>query len=216
VKSIIHHSLNSQSQRTKGGSLANIVLHLPDITKTDASALRRAIGLELGEEIAEEYGKRLHQAFVRNGEIYKTLDAWANVSPPSKIVVDARYIISTYKAAISAGTAFHNPRRLLFALLSDYVLDSEVASRWHLEDVLGVISIASISEDDWLCTAGMLRESVLRHSKTKGGLVTLELLSDALTPTILDSFRAQVLGKMTNTQRLDILAVEEVSLVVGN
>lgn len=217
MRSIINHALGSKSSKSgKGGSLANIVLHMPDLTKTDACTLYRAISRELGEDIAEEYGKRLYQAFTENAECGKTLDAWSEVDPPPSPCVDARHIIATYKAAISAGTAFYNPRRLVFILLADFALDSqEVTNKWHLKDILGVISIASTCTGERMCTAGLLKKSILRHSKPKQAhpIVTLEQLNDALTTSILDSFRDQVLAKLTSKQRLDILAVEEVSTV---
>lgn len=215
VKSIIGHGLDeskSQVKKRKGGSLSNLALHLPDISKTDSSTLYRAIKVELGEDIADEYGKRLFRAF--NDDDNRKLDAWANVIPPPLPYVDARNIVATYKAAISAGTAFYNPRRLFFTLLDDFAQVSEVTSRWKLKDVLQVVSIASTTSDEKIRTAGMLRESIRLHMKSKHtvSIVTLELLTDALTPEILSSFRDQVLEKLTSAQRLDILAAEEVSI----
>ena len=47
----------------KGGSLANIRNHIPDITNVDIWTLNQAISLELGGETASRYGARLHSAF---------------------------------------------------------------------------------------------------------------------------------------------------------
>lgn len=217
MRSIINRGISDASpSKKRGRSLANIALHLPDIAHTDVSSLCRAISIELGQDIARDFGKRLHQAFRENIPIVssKVIDVWAAVDPPPTPHIDARYIIATYNAAISAGSAFYNPRRLLIALLGNFVQDSEVCTTWCFADVLGVVSIASITDDERTTTAGILKESILSLLETKRAphYVTEELLCQALTPSILNVFRDQVLSKSTSTQRLKVLAQEEVGM----
>lgn len=214
VRSIVYRGLNNNKAKRKPGSLANIGFHLPDVTRIDVTSLCRAIKLELGDEVAE-YGKRMHRAFENINDSGKKRDThiWDIVDPSPIVSVDARYIIATYNATISAGSAYYNPRRLLLTLLSDFTHDSKNKS-WRLADILGVISIASVTDDEVKNTAGLLKKSIIEHNKTKvaPSCVPFDLLNEALAPIILDNFRGQLLSKLTSTQRLNILNEEEVSL----
>ena len=211
MQSIISHGLNNNKAKRKPGSLANIGFHLSDVAKCDAPSLCRAIRIELGDEVAE-YGKRMHRAFneTLQDNCSNKRGIWDAVDPPPIAHIDARYIIATYRAAISAGSAYYNPRRLLLTLLSDFTNDKT----WQLKDIVGVVSIASVTDVEEKETAGLLKESIQLHTKTKmtPSCVSFDMLNEALTPTILNNFRLQLLGKLTSTQRLKILAEEEVSL----
>jgi hypothetical protein len=216
VRSIVNRAT---SKSKAGRSLANIARHIPDIKKTNISTLRRAIALELGEDIAEQFGRRLHNAFIGNDDTDKKNDP--DEYPSRPVCIDARYIIVTYRAAISAGTAFDNPRGLLFKLLEEFVADSNNEQRcgdfdmsWLLVDVLGVIQIAARTDDEMESTAGLLNESIRQLCRIKKApvYVSRELLLVALTPSILHNFREQVLDKLSSDQRLKILDEEEVCI----
>eukprot|EP00804_Cyclotella_cryptica_P007619 CCRYP_015221-RA/>CCRYP_015221-RA protein AED:0.02 eAED:0.02 QI:1662/1/1/1/1/0.66/3/96/695 len=131
--------------------------------------------------------------------------------PRTALYIDARYIVATYKAAISAGSAFYNPRGLLFKLLADFSMDNGVINMWSILDVLGVISIASVTDDERISTAGLLNESIQQHQKNcLPCYITKDLLLAALSPNILHNFRQQLLCKLSRIQRLKMLQNEEV------
>ena len=203
---------NATTDSKRHKSLANIVLHLPDITKTDVDSLSRALRLELGQDIAELFAKRLHRAFYI--ESNKKVDAWADVYPPPTPSIDARYIIVTYKAAISAACAFYNPRRLLLTLLADFTVNHDDEDRLRLEDVLSVVSIASITDEEKICTSDLLKQHIQQQLETTKVpcYINADVLHEVLRQkqNILDNFRDQVLSKLTSTQRLKVLAEEEV------
>ena len=204
------NAASTESKRHK--SLANIALHLPDITKTDFGSLSRALCLELGQDTAELFAKRLHKAFFVDSD--KKVDAWTNAIPPPTPSIDARYIIATYKAAISAACAFYNPCRLLLTLLADFTINHDGHDRWRLEDVLGVVSIASITDEEMICTGDLLKQHIQQQLQTTKVpyYINADLLHEILGQKqhILDNFRVQVLSKLPSSQRLKVLAKEEV------
>ena len=129
--------------------------------------------------------------------------------------MDARYIIATYRAAILAPTAFHDPKRLFLKLLQDFTIEYENGigeKSWLLSDVVRVVSIAAVTDEGVESTAGLLEESI--QQLTTETITTEDLLMKVLEscPAVLINFRSQMVSQITNNQHLKLLAGEEVSL----
>ena len=93
-----------------GGSIANISQHLPGLTNIDVWTLTRALSLELGSDVGNTFGSRLHAAFRKRGS-----------TSDSQGTVDARHIIAIHRASILASSAFFNAGKVLRKLLQqDY------------------------------------------------------------------------------------------------
>jgi hypothetical protein len=173
--------------------------------------------LELGSCVAEKYSKQLHNAFISDADVSSKHLVWKEDNPPRPICVDARYIILTYKAALFAASAFHNPKGLLLTLLQDFAVvvdgDFGVNNRWLLKDVLAVVSIASITEEERECTAGLFSNAIREWRRNFNSTVAIDILEIVLdaSPSILQHFRSQLLSKLPSADRLRLLAGEEVT-----
>lgn len=183
-------SIIDSPNRRNGGSLANISDHLPDIRNVDVSTLTRALTLELGSDNSNNYA-RLHAAF-RESSL--------------QITVDARHIITIYRALSLAHIAFHEPRRVCLKLLKDYNVEGGEEAKWPLADVLWVLSIATITEKEMramkVCTQSTLPNDA--------PVITIGILVE-LCPSVMETFRSQILARLPDSQRLKLLANEEVS-----
>mmetsp|Transcript_33988 Transcript_33988/g.71504 ORF Transcript_33988/g.71504 Transcript_33988/m.71504 type:complete len:223 (-) Transcript_33988:2180-2848(-) len=202
---IIRSLINFPSN--KGGSLAKISHHLPDVSNVNISNLILALSSELGKDAANEFGAKLHNAFRNN--------------PPSldesgSAVVDARLIITTYRAALLAPTAFHEPKRVYFKLIQDFTIECEESGAsvksWLLDDLVRVASVACDTNEEVESIAGLLQESFQRLTPDK--VITENTLTKALEscPEVLFKFRSQMISQLTDDQYLALLAGEEVSL----
>ena len=126
----------------KGGSLANIRNHIPDITNVDLWTLNQAISLELGGETASRYGARLHSAF---------RDDAPSSSCSEHATVNALHVITVYRGSLLAQSIFYeSPKKILLKLLQDYNIecvgsDDDNEDTWLLSDVVYVLSVAAIS-----------------------------------------------------------------------
>lgn len=183
----------------RGGSLANIDHHLPDVSKVDVWNLNLSLSLELGIDVANEFGAKLHSAF---------LDA------PASDFVDARWIITTYRAAILAPMAFNHlccgGLTLLKKLLHGYECGNGTTKSWHLRYVMRVVTIAAINDAEVESTKVL--EGELQQLTTESA-ITENILCRALEscPSVLESFRDQMVARLSDEQRLKLLANEEVS-----
>ena len=188
-----------------GGSLAHLGLHLPDVAAVDVPRLKLALAAELSRDVAARCGARLHAACV--------------VVPSTS--ADARRIVATYRAALLAPRAFHDPRAVYFKLLQDFTADDErgaAANSWRLDDVLWVASIASVTDKGVESTAGLLRHSIQRLTKNvvnQSRLITKDLLMKALADSsMLSNFRSQMILQLTDDEHLKLLYREEVSNIL--
>ena len=213
-----------------GGSVGNILRHLPDVTNADALTLIRALSLELGCDVANQYGARLYQAFCQektlardNKDLHIIKDIWNDDSSPESAGVDARYVVATFKAALLAASAFHHPKSAFLKLTHDFTIDcinnngiiDDINDQWFIADILRVVSIAAVTDDGVDCTAGLLEQSIKRlatESWRPRSIVTADLLMKALdsTPCVMQNFRSQMVSKLSSEERLKILAREEV------
>ena len=193
----------------KTGSVGNISRHLLDVTNVDASALHRALSLELGSDVANRFGKRLHCAFQEDSSSKQTTSTAATV--------DARWIITTFRATMLAPAAFHDPRGVFLKLVQDYHLEciggdcSEHSIL--LSDVVRVASIAAVNDEDVQSATVQLKKCI--QGLTTSSVIAVKTLEEALelSPAALPTFRTQLLDKISDDKRLELLAGEEVSLV---
>jgi hypothetical protein len=118
----------------KSGSLGRIGLHLTDVTSVNLLDLMRALSLELGREVADQYGTNLHHAF--------------SDSSSSSSVVDVRHIIATYRAMTLATDAFHHPEMVLLKLLETYLIEGCNTKSWLLADIVNVATIAAANDEE--------------------------------------------------------------------
>ena len=189
-------SIIDSPNRRNGGSFANISDHLPDIRNVDVSTLTRALTLELGSDHSNNYA-RLHAAF-RESSLQFT--------------VDARHIITIYRALSLAHIVFHEPRRVYLKLLKDYNVEGGEEAHWLLADVLWVLSIATITEKEMramrVCTQHLT--STLPNDAP---VITIGILEEVLElcPSVMETFRSQILARLPDSQRLKLLSNEEVS-----
>ena len=209
--------LISNSTSKDGGSLANISHHLPDVTRVDLSNLNLALASELGNDVANKFGLRLHRAFLEYGN-----DAISSVDSDKPALVDGRYIITMYRAALLAPAAFHDPWTVYLKLLQDFSIDDDSicvsangksnegdSNHWLLSDLLKVACISAVSESEVEATAGLLEDSI--HQLTSERVITEDGLIKALEmcPEVLQNFRTQLVSQLTSGQRLSLLAGEE-------
>ena len=195
----------------EGGSLANICHHLPDPINTDVPNLKLALSFELGADVANRYCLPLHRAF-------------QDASSKGSVLVDARKIVTTYRAAILAPSAFHNDQRVYMKLLQDFTVQYDGPSStvpnnsgttcngWILADILNVVAVAAVGDHDVQYTAGLLNESIQRLASGET-TITVSLLLEALErcPGVMQNFRSQMISRLTSSQHLKLLAGEEVS-----
>ena len=188
-------SIIDSPNRRNGGSLANISDHLPDIRNVDVSTLTRALTLELGSDHSNNYA-RLYAAFSESN---------------LQSTVDARHIITIYQALSLAHLVFHEPQRVCLKLLKDYNVEGGEEAKWLLADVLWVLSIATITEKEMraikVCTQHL---STLPNDTPA---ITIGILEEVLEqcPSVMETFRSQILARLPDSQRLKLLANEEVS-----
>lgn len=191
------------------GSLGNINRHILDVTNVDISALHRALYLELGSDVANRFGKRLHCAFRDDSSLKQATSTAATV--------DAKWIITTFRAAVLAPATFHDPRGVFLKLVQDYHLecidscgDSNQRSIL-LSDVVRVASIAALSDEDVQSATVQVKKCI--QGLTTSTVITMKKLREALELAALRNFRTQLLDKISDDKRLELLAGEEVSFV---
>ncbi|KAL9190828.1 hypothetical protein ACHAXT_000534 [Thalassiosira profunda] len=191
----------------KGGSLAN--LSFPDSTRVDATSLARSLAFEFGRETADRFGGRLHSAFLEDDAGTASSSGWPEDEVPR--YVDARAIISTYRAVVLAPAAFHDPTKVYLRLLQDYALepDGGTGCRSLVSDAVKMASIAAVSADEIESTSGRLCQSIRRLSSEP--VISRDTLIKALEacPEVMANFRAQMVARLTSDQRLDLLGKEE-------
>lgn len=190
----------------KTGSLGNISQHFIDVTNVNSSALHRALSLELGNAVANRFSKRLHAAL--SNEQYGT----------QADEVDARWIIVTFRAAILGPSAFHDPKGVYLKLLQDFHLEHRVGEGGSgdsalLTDVVRVVSIAALNDEEVQSTASHLTECL--QQLTTSSIIPMVLLEEALEicPAVMSNFRSQLIDKISDDRRLNLLAREEVRTV---
>ncbi|KAL3757223.1 hypothetical protein ACHAWU_008384 [Discostella pseudostelligera] len=189
----------------KTGSVGNISRHLLDVTNVDASALHRALSLELGSDVANRFGKRLHCAFQEDSSSKQTTSTAATV--------DARWIITTFRATMLAPAAFHDPRGVFLKLVQDYHLECIGGDRSEhsilLSDVVRVASIAAVNDKDVQSATVQLKKCI--QGLTTSSVIAVKTLEEALelSPAALPTFRTQLLDKISDDKRLELLAGEE-------
>ena len=196
--------INDFPSTTKTGSLGNISRHLLDVTKVDASSLHRALSLELGLDVATRFGNRLHIAF---------RVASSSNSSSTSVAVDARWIVSIFRATILAPAAFHDPRGVFLKLVKDYCLECKGEEHCILlSDTLRIASIAADTDEDAQFMTVPLNKCI--RDMTTSSIISTKILEDALAlcPDVLPLFRTQLLDKISDDERLKLLAEEEVSL----
>ncbi|KAL7531855.1 hypothetical protein ACHAXR_004277, partial [Thalassiosira sp. AJA248-18] len=163
---------------------------------------------ELGKDVANKFGSRLHSDFFEDRDASSP-----DLSTPS--CVDARYIVTTYRAALLAPAAFHHPKTVYLKLLQDFTLEYEKpgiessVKYWLLTDIMKVVSVSAVSDCEVQSTAGLLEEWI--ESLTSEEVVTMDVLMKALEscPAVLQNFRSQMVSQLTKNQRLKLLAGEE-------
>ena len=200
--------INDFPSTSKTGSLVNISRHLLDVTKVDVSSLHRALSLELGLDVATRFGNRLHIAF---------RDASSSNSSSTSVAVDARWIVSIFRAATLAPAAFHDPRVVFPKLAKDYCLEckgDECSERSILlSDALRIASIATDTDEDVQSMTMCLKKCI--RDITTSSIISTKILEEALAlcPDVTSLFRAQLLDKISDDKRLELLAEEEVRLM---
>ena len=192
---IIRLIKDCEQSREKAGSLGRIGLHLTDVTSVNILDLMSALSLELGREVADQHGARLHHAF-------RDLSS-------SSSVVDARHIIATYRAMTLATDAFHHPEMVLLKLLETYLIDGCNMKSWRLTDIVNVVTIAAANDEEVECTGGLLCEEIQQLATSS--IITKDVLLTALerSPTVLQNFRHQLVSMLSDTERLALLAADE-------
>jgi hypothetical protein len=176
------------------GSLGRIGLHLTDVTSVNLLDLMRALSLELGREMADQYGANLHHAFID--------------SSLSTSVVDARHIIATYRAMTLATDAFHHPEMVLLKLLETYLIEGCNTKSWLLADIVNVATIAANDEEEE--DTGWLLSDQIQQLTTES-IITTDILLTALqrSPAVVQNFRHQLVSMLSDTDRLALLAADE-------
>ncbi|KAL7547407.1 hypothetical protein ACHAWF_010714, partial [Thalassiosira exigua] len=97
-------------------------------------------------------------------------------------------------------------------LLRDYALECEAPigsasdldqGCWFLHDVVKTVSVAAVSDDEVDSTAGLLGDALRRL--TTGSVITMDQLLEAFDsyPSVLESFRSQMVTQLTSDQRLE-------------
>ena len=195
----------------RGGSLANIRNHIPDITNVEIWTLNQAISLELGGETASKYGARLHSAF---------RDDAPSSSCSKHATVNVLHIITVYRGSLLAQSIFYDsPKKIFLKLLQDYKIecvgsDNGNEDTWLLSDIVYVLSVAAVSYQEKRSMTACI-EQLLEALPSNVSVISMTLLANVLElcPTVLQRFRTQLLlAGCTDDQRLHLLACEEVSL----
>jgi hypothetical protein len=193
----------------KGGSLGRLSHHLTDETNVTIGDLTRALCLELGMDAAGDFATCLHCAF-RDTSSSSALSSSGNSLTSLPAAVDARYIVATYRATILAKAAFRNPTMVYLKLMEDFVT-KDGNNSWLLTAVARVMSIAAVNDEEEKSTGVQLTERI--HQLTTSSIITMDVLLKALelSPTVLQSFRSQLVAKLSQDERLALMAGEEVS-----
>jgi len=195
----------------KGGSLANIRNHIPDITNVDIWTLNQAICLELGGETASRYGARLHSAF---------RDDSTSSSFSKHATINALHIITVYRGSLLAQSIFYlEPKKIFLKLLQDYKIecvgsDNGNEDTWLISDIKYVLSVAAVSHQEERSMKACI-EQLIEALPSNELVISMFMLVNALKlcPAALQRFRTQLLlAGCTDDQRLHLLACEEVSL----
>jgi hypothetical protein len=200
--------INDFPSTRKTGSLGNICRHLLDVTKVDVSSLHRALSLELGLDAATRFGNMLHIAF---------RCASSSNSSSTSVAVDARWIVSIFRAATLAPAAFHDPRVVFLKLAKDYCLECKGGECSEhsilLSDALRIASIATDTDEDVQSMTMCLKKCI--RDITTSSTISTKILEEALAlcPDVLSLFRTQLLDKISDDNRLELLAEEEVRLM---
>ena len=194
----------------KGGSLANIRNHIPDITNVDIWTLNQAISLELGGKTASRYGARLHSAF---------RDDVTSSSCSKHATLNALHVITVYRGSLLAQSIFYeSPKKILLKLLQDYKIecvggDDGNEDTWLLSDVVYVLSVAAVSRQEERSMKACI-EQLIEALPSNVSVISMSMLANVLElcPAVLQRFRTQLLlAGCTDDQRLNLLACEEVS-----
>lgn len=187
-----------------GGSLANISQHLPGLTNIDVWTLTRALSLELGSDVGNTFGSRLHAAFRKRGS-----------TSDSQGTVDARHIIAIHRASILASSAFFNAGKVLRKLLQqDYDIYESCSlcneGSFLLAGIFRVLSLAAVTDEE-VNTMKECIQQLTTSLPNNESIITMEMLIDALEvhPFVLHNFQKQLVSKLPDSQRLKLLAGEE-------
>ena len=187
--------IRSIQKASDGRSLAGLLKHA-QCEVCDYKAFTRSLVLTLGHDVAGRFGRILFKSFALGG----SRDA----------NVDIRTVVTAYRAVVLCPNAFHQPKQVLLSLLRDYTEDGET---WKLDDVVKVVSVAATCEEESQ-VARRLRERILLLSPPSSPYtVTPNVIERALNEdaNIIDGFRSQLIARLTDEERLQILAEEEVS-----
>ena len=187
--------IRSIQRASDGRSLAGLLKHAQDEV-CDCRAFTRSLALTLGQDVAGRFGRILFKSFAFGG----SCDA----------NVDIRAVVTAYRAVVLCPNAFYQPKQVLLSLLQDYTEDGET---WKLDDVEKVVSVAATSEED-AQVAKRLRKGILVLSPPSSPYtITPNVLERALNEdvSIIAGFRSQLISRLTDEERLQILAEEEVS-----
>lgn len=182
--------IRSIQKASDGRSLAGLLKHA-QCDVCDCRAFTRSLALTLGHDVAGRFGRILFKSFACDTN------------------VDIRAVVTAYRAVVLCPHAFHQPKQVLLSLLQDYTEDGET---WRLNDVVKVVSVAATCEEETQ-VAKRLRKRILLLSPTSSNTITPNVLERALNedPSILDGLRSQLISRLTDEERLQILADEEVS-----